>query len=273
MAPLDEKLTPETLSLAGKVAVITGAGREPAIGSGIATTLARNGASIVLNYMSDSTGAKAESLAAKLHSAYNVHVVAIQQDISLPAGSEALVQKSLSLLKTDHIDILVNNAAFGVAGSTLDTSIEDIQKHFNVNVLGPIYLARAVVPHMPQGGRIINISSVYSKMGNSNVPFYSASKAAQDSLTYIWAKEFGRSRGITVNTVSPGPVVTDLMTKYADENPQGWKAIQDLVDVTRAADRVGEINDIADAVLLLVQEKSRWITGQYISVSGGITGG
>lgn len=75
-----------------------------------------------------------------------------------------------------------------------------------------------------------------------------------------------------MNTVAPGPVVTDEMDKFARDNPEGFKSIQDLIDATKAADRLGNVEDISDAVLLLVQEKSRWITGQYIDVSGGITG-
>ena len=74
-----------------------------------------------------------------------------------------------------------------------------------------------------------------------------------------------------MNTVSPGPVATDEMHKFARQNPGGFKTIQGMIDQTRAADRLGEIDDIADAVLLLVQEKSRWITGQYIDCSGGVT--
>jgi NAD(P)-dependent dehydrogenase (short-subunit alcohol dehydrogenase family) len=199
---------------------------------------------------------------------------------------------------------LVNNAGCNLPGSTLETPIENIHKQFSANVFAAIYLVRAVVPHMPTGGRIINISSVASKLGMETIPFYSAAKAASDSLTYVWATEvshgltdtlntlkthertfgvdlpvadwgrtqFGRTHGITVNTVSPGPVVTDEYKKFVKDNAEGFKSIRRLIDQTRAAERIGEIDDIADAVLLLVQEKSRWITGQYISVSGGITG-
>ncbi|KAK9422614.1 hypothetical protein SUNI508_00477 [Seiridium unicorne] len=265
-------MTPETLELNGKVAIVTGSGREPGLGAGIATALARNGASVVINYVSDPTGPKAEALVARLKSEYGAAAVAIQQDIESDEGAKTLAEKTLAAFGTDHIDILVNNAGCNLPGSTLETPLENIHTQFSKNVFAAIYVVRAVVPHMPKGGRIVNISSISSKTSITSLPFYNAAKAALDSLTHTWAGEFGRTHGITVNTVAPGPVVTDEQKKFARENPAGFKAIQDMVDATKAADRVGEIEDIADAVLLLVQEKSRWITGQYIDVSGGITG-
>lgn len=121
---------------------------------------------------------------------------------------------------------------------------------------------------MPRGGRVINIGSEASRLGMAPIAIYGAAKAAQDALTYSMAMEVGRSHGITVNTVSPGPVDTEALPKEQAEKVNGF-----LVPMTRAEGRVGTTGDIADAVLLLVSEKSRWITGQVISVSGGITGG
>ena len=100
------------------------------------------------------------------------------------------------------------------------------------------------------------------------MPVYGASKAALDSLTYAWAQEFGKTHGVTVNSIAPGPVLTDLVP--TDSATQ--EAFAYVRSITRAADRFGTIEDIADSVLLIVDEKARWITGQYISVSGGITG-
>ena len=115
---------------------------------------------------------------------------------------------------------------------------------------------------------MVNIGSIASKLGMAPVAMYGAAKAAADALTYSMAMELGRSHGITINTVSPGPVDTDALPKE-----QAERINQMLVPMTRAEERVGTTDDIADAVLLLVSEKSRWITGQVISVSGGITGG
>lgn len=121
---------------------------------------------------------------------------------------------------------------------------------------------------MPRGGRIINTGSIASKLGMAPVAVYGAAKAALDSFTYAMSMELGRGFGITINTVSPGPVNTGALPKEQAEKIEGF-----LVPMTRAEERVGTTSDIADAVLLLVSEKSRWITGQVISVSGGITGG
>lgn len=143
--------------------------------------------------------------------------------------------------------------------------------------------------NMPRGGRIINIGSIVSRMGPADMGVYATTKAATDALMATWALEvfttrthiaavtrgnfadaslqLGRSRGITINTVAPGPVDTDIGNDI--DNPD----VTDdsfFVDMTRAEARTGTVDDIADAVLLLVSGLSRWITAQFISVSGGI---
>ncbi|KAL9023353.1 MAG: hypothetical protein Q9180_008269 [Flavoplaca navasiana] len=126
---------------------------------------------------------------------------------------------------------------------------------------------------MPRGGRIINIGTVVSKMGMALAAVYAAAKAAQDSLTASWASELGFKHGITVNTLALGPVPTDTSKQYLltpEGNPSEVHA--SFVAMTRAEERIGTAEDIADAALLIVSEKSRWITAQYISVSGGING-
>ncbi|KAH9901787.1 hypothetical protein F4778DRAFT_791399 [Xylariomycetidae sp. FL2044] len=262
----------QTPSRYGKVAIITGSGRENGLGAGMAKALARNGASVAINYISESTGASAARVAEALAAEYGVKTTVVRADITTPEGASLLAQKTLEAFAVDHIDILINNAGCFVIGGTLDTPPEAIHKQFNTNVFGATYMVRAVVPHMPPGSRIINVSSVYSKLNPPSVPFYNAAKAAADSLMYTWAMEFGRSHGITVNSIGVGPVQTDMEETFARDNPDGYKAIQTLVDLTRAGDRLGQIEDVADAVLLLVQEKARWISGQYVDVAGGITG-
>jgi NAD(P)-dependent dehydrogenase (short-subunit alcohol dehydrogenase family) len=260
-------MTPDTLSLAGKVAIVTGSGRENGIGAAIAIALSRNGAAVVINYVSESSEARAAGVAKTIQAAGGQAIV-VKAGVNTSEGANHLVQETLKRFKTDHIDILVNNAGAGFIGSTLEATKEEIDLTFGVNVYGTIFLVQAAVPHMPRGGRIINISSVASKLGLDFLPIYGASKAALDSLSYAWAKEFGRSRGITVNSVAPGPVDTDI-AKAADPTSTGGNI---LVDMTRAEERVGKTEDIADVVLFLASEKSRWITGQFVSASGGITG-
>ncbi|RYP49084.1 hypothetical protein DL768_005142 [Monosporascus sp. mg162] len=268
-------MAPDTLSLAGKIAIVTGAGREPGIGAGIATALARNGAAVVLNFVSDSTIPKAAAVAERLRTDYGARVATVQADIESPEGAAELVKKSLGAFETDHIDILSQyQLPVGYYQIVTDSTNwreggggikEELQLTSST-----IDLVRAVVPHMPPGGRIVNISSISSKISLPSLPFYNAGKAALDSLTHTWADEFGRSHGITVNSVAPGPVVTDMQRKFRS-SPGGEEATQYMIKRTRAAERLGEIEDVADAVLLIVQEKSRFITGQYIDVAGGLT--
>ncbi|KAJ5518683.1 Short-chain dehydrogenase/reductase SDR [Penicillium expansum] len=154
---------------------------------------------------------------------------------------------------------------------------EHLQNHFGINVFGTLFMTQAVVTlgNMPRGGRIINIGSCASKMGvGDGMGVYGATKAATDYLSASWAWELGRSRGITINSIGPGPVDTDIIgdgvAHVTDPSIHKDLFITPFVNLTRAEERVGTTDDVADAVLLLVNEKSRWITGQFISVSGGI---
>lgn len=151
--------------------------------------------------------------------------------------------------------------------SFLQAERQSLDAIFESIVYGPIFTIQAALPYMPRGGRIVNIGSIASKLGMSGSAIYGAAKAAQDALTYSLAMELGRGHGVTINTVAPGPVDTDALPKNVADKLHGF-----LVPMTRVEERVGTQDDIADAVLLLASEKSRWITGQVISVSGGITG-
>lgn len=197
---------------------------------------------------------------------------------------------------TECLYVLVNNAADGATQPLLEATPEHVESSFGVNTYGPIYMTQAVVNigKMPRGGRIINIGTVVSKMGMALAAVYAAAKAAQDSLTASWASEvitscpfparrkkvsadglgqLGFKHGITVNTLALGPVPTDTSKQYLltpEGNPSEVHA--SFVAMTRAEERIGTAEDIADAALLIVSEKSRWITAQFISVSGGING-
>lgn len=177
-------MTPDALSLAGKVAIVTGSGRENGIGAAIAIALSRNGAAVVINYVSESSEARAAGVAKTIQAAGGQAIV-VKASVSTPEGANHLVQETLKRFKTDHIDIL--GKPMGVSCPTLTA--------FGVNVYGTIFLVQAVVPHMPRGGRIINISSVASKLGLDFLPIYGASKAALDSLSYTWAKEVSDDTG------------------------------------------------------------------------------
>ncbi|RYO94319.1 hypothetical protein DL766_000596 [Monosporascus sp. MC13-8B] len=210
-------MAPDTLSLTGKIAIVTGAGREPGIGAGIATALLAT--------------ARLWRISSRLR------------------GAAELAKKTLEAFETAHIDILspYHNRRLGITRSLLIP-----------------HLVRAVVSHMPPGGRIVNISSISSKISLPNMPFYNAAKAASDSLTHSWADE-DHGQFVSARPRDDGYV------QGIQEQPGGEEATQYMIKRTRAAERLGEIEDVADAVLLIVQEKSRFITGQYIDVAGGLT--
>ncbi|KAJ5126571.1 hypothetical protein N7448_007350 [Penicillium atrosanguineum] len=260
-------MSPDTLDLAGKVAIVTGSGRETGIGACIASTLARNGALVIINHVSDASSPRATNVMEDI-CRQGGRAAVVKADVTTPEGAKALINETLLVFGVDHIDILVNNAAAGMPHGVPNATRESVDTLFSSIVYAPIFLVQAAVPYMPRGSRVINIGSIASKLGMAPIAIYGAAKAAADALTYSMAMELGRSRGITINTVSPGPVDTDALPKEQAEIIN-----RTLVPMTRAEERVGTTHDIADAVLLLVSEKSRWITGQVISVSGGITGG
>ncbi|KAH8691440.1 putative short-chain dehydrogenase [Talaromyces proteolyticus] len=260
-------MSPDTLSLDGKVAIVTGSGRETGIGAGIASALARNGAWVVINHVSDASATRAAAVAKKIIDAGGKAVV-VQADVSTQEGAKGLVQQTLEKFQVQHVDILVNNAAAGQPEPFLTATSSSIETIFKSVVFAPIYLIQSVIPHMPRGGRIVNTGSIASKLGFSPVAIYGAAKAAVDALTFSMAMELGRGYAVTINTVMPGPVDTDALPKAVSDRIHSA-----LVPMTKAEERVGTVDDIADAVLLICSEKSRWVTGQVISVSGGITGG
>ncbi|KAH8883521.1 NAD(P)-binding protein [Thozetella sp. PMI_491] len=259
-------MAPDTLSLAGKVAIVTGSGRENGIGAAIALALARNGASVTINHVSDSVAPRAAAVARKVEEVGGKATV-VQVDISTPEGAAKLVNDTLAAFQTDKIDILVNNAAAGASKMLLEETKESIDTLMGTALYGPIFMIQQVVPKMPRGGRIINIGSIASKMGTPMSPVYAAGKASLDTISFASSMQLGRGFGITINTVMPGPVKTESLPPHIQE------AIHSrLIPLTRAEEREGRAEDIADAVLLLTSELSRWVTGQTISVSGGITG-
>ncbi|KAI4863406.1 putative short-chain dehydrogenase [Hypoxylon rubiginosum] len=257
----------DTLSVAGKIAIVTGSGRENGIGAAIARALARNGASVAIHYVSEEVTPRAQALAQSIRDEHGVAVAVVQADVSTPEGANKIVAETLQQLGVDHIDILVNNAGTGKMIPLTEVDYETIQRQFGANVYGPIFVTQAAVGlgKMPRGGRIINIGSVASKMGPAGLAIYGATKAAQDSLTASWARQLGHSHGITVNTIAPGPVDTDLTRS----NPG---VVEPLTKMQRMETRPGTVEEIADVVLFIASEKARWITAKYLAVDAGILG-
>ncbi|KAJ2986035.1 hypothetical protein NUW58_g5221 [Xylaria curta] len=267
-------MSPDTLSLAGKTALVTGSGRENGIGAAIAKAFARNGASVAIHYVSDSSRVRAQKVAADLAKEFGTKTAVVKGSVTTPDSAKSIVEQTLKGLETDHIDILINNGGGGsTTQSVLEVTPEHIDQNFGHNVFGVIYMTQAVVGvgKMPHGGRIVNIGSIASKTSSPGTTMYNAAKSAQDSLTAGIASDLGRSHGITVNSLAPGPIPTDLSKPFLT-NPDGTPNPigNNMAARSRAEDRLGTVEDMADATLLLVSEKSRWITAQWISVSGGV---
>jgi len=249
-------------TLAGKVAIVTGGSR--GIGATIATDLARRGANVCITYTSESSKSKSEDLALEVSKLSNgTQLVSVQADASKEESAAAVVEMA-SKAFGDHIDILVNNAAIEIDRAISDTSRGDFDKVFHTNVLGPLLMTKAVLPHLRTPGRIINISSVGARVGYSKLALYASSKAALEGLTRSFAAELGHS-GTTVNAVAPGPVQSDML----DQIPAEIKVPQR--EATAVQKRFGEPQEIANAVAYLASPDSSWVSGQVLNLSGGWT--
>lgn len=244
------------MQLEGKKALITGAAQ--GIGKAIALLMAKEGADIAVSdinlELATKTAKELESLGRK--------TVAIEGNVADTKGSEDMVSKTIEAL--GGIDILVNNA-----GITRDTLLlrmkeEDWDAVINVNLKGTFNCTKAAVKHMAKqrSGKIINIASIVGLMGNAGQANYAASKAGVIGLTKTAAREFA-GRGLNINSVAPGFIAT-AMTDAIPEKAKGELVAQIPMG------RLGSAEDVAQAVLFLAGPASDYITGQVISVNGGM---
>ena len=245
--------------LTGKVAVVTGASK--GIGAGIAEELAKDGASVIVNYASSASGA--EAVVAKIKSAGG-KAKAVLADVSKPAEAKQLMDAAVS--EFGGLDILVNNAGV-YEFLPLDHITEaHFDRMFNLNVRGLLFATQAAASAIGQrGGSIINIGSMASQAPPPAASVYSATKAALDAITRSLAVELG-PRKILVNAVLPGPVETEGVKSMGGDGDQ---FIAQLVSRTPLG-RIGQPKDIATVVSFLASEDAGWITGQIIPVAGGL---
>ncbi|KAI1492545.1 tetrahydroxynaphthalene reductase [Biscogniauxia mediterranea] len=263
-APMSNQVKP----LAGKVALITGAGR--GIGRGIALELGKRGASIVVNY-GRSSGA-ADGVVGELGK-LGSKSIALQADISKPKEVEALFEKAMAHF--GHIDYVISNSGMEVWCEETEVTPELFDQVFNLNCRGQFFVAQQALKHCTEGGRIVLTSSIAAQMaGIPNHALYAGSKAAVEGFTRAFAVDCGRKR-MTCNAVAPGGIQTDMF----DENswhyvPGGYKGmpVETIKDGLRKMcplDRVGVPADIGKAVYCLVSDEGEWINGQVIRCSGG----
>lgn len=243
-------------SLAGKVAIVTGASR--GIGRAIALRLSQEGASVVVNY---ARGAEQAKDVVSAIEAAGGKALAVQADVSKTAEIRDLFDRTLETYS--QIDILVNNAGVILYKPVAEVTEAEFDNLFAINVKGTFFACQEAAKRMADGGRIVNFSSSTTAMLLPTYGAYVATKGAVEQLTRSLAKELG-DRQITVNVISPGPTDTELFTvgKTAEQ-------IQRFTQIT-ALGRLGKVEDIADVTAFLCSEQARWITGQNIRVNGGI---
>lgn len=244
--------------LTGKVALVTGASR--GIGSAIAKTLAREGAFVIVNF--NGSKEKAEAVVSEIKSAGG-DAVAVQCDVSDFAACGTMIENCIK--EYAHIDILVNNAGITRDNLIMKMSEEDFDAVLNTNLKGAFNTIRHMSRYFlkQRQGSIINISSVSGVMGNAGQANYSASKAGVIGLTKSVARELSK-RGITCNAVAPGFIETE-MTEQMPESAK--EAVKQQIPLQRT----GKVEDIAEMVTFLASEKAAYITGQVISVDGGMS--
>jgi 3-oxoacyl-[acyl-carrier protein] reductase len=243
----------------GKVAVVTGASK--GIGASIALHLAAEGAGVVVNYASSKEGA--DRVVAEIVSRGG-KAVAVRANVASQDDIRRLFAETQEAF--GRLDILVNNAGIYEFAPIEEVTAEHFHRQFDLNVLGLILTSQEAVKHFgPEGGCIVNISSVVSSFAPPNAAVYSATKAAVDAVTRSLAKELG-PRKIRVNSINPGMVETE--GAHAQGIPES--EMRRRIEAATPLGRIGQPRDIAPAVVFLASPDSSWITGETLYISGGL---
>ncbi|MEV4166536.1 SDR family NAD(P)-dependent oxidoreductase [Nonomuraea dietziae] len=234
-----------------RTALVTGASR--GIGRAAAVRLARDGFHVVVNYAEDEVAASevVSSIGREGGSA-----VAVRAALGTPGAVTALASGLTSL------DVLVNNAGVGLPKPLSEVTPEEYDRVFAVNVRELFFLTQRLLPLIPSGGRIINVTSGVTRISYPEGIAYAMTKGAVQTFTLALAKELG-PRGITVNNVAPGIIDTDANASWLDEGGRAYAASR------HAVNRVGEPHEIADAIGFLASPQASFITGTTIDATGG----
>lgn len=238
--------------LSGQVALVTGGSR--GIGRAVALKLGRAGANIILHYHQNRVAA--QRTAAEIGSG----CILVEADLASTREADLLTRR----LAEFKLDILVNNAGVWRPTPLGATSLEVAQEVLSLNVLGVFWLTQSLLPLLRDGARIVNISSVAARTASGEGrSLYRASKAAVDALTRNWALELAPRR-IRVNAIAPGMVETEMTADYLAN-----LETRSRIEKRHPFGKLGDADEIADAVLFLCREESRFVTGQSLNVSGG----
>jgi 3-oxoacyl-[acyl-carrier protein] reductase len=245
--------------LTGKVAVVTGASK--GIGAAIATELAAQGASVVVNYASSKEGA--DKVVARITAAGG-KAIAVGGSVAKAAELDHLFAETKKAF--GKLDILVNNAGIYAFSPLEEITEESIQSMFATNVTGLLLATKAGVALFPrEGGSVINIGSVASEQTPPTSAVYSGTKGAVDVITRVLAKELGPKK-IRVNSVNPGPVLTEgFKTAGIEGSPFEAQMVQ-----STPLGRIGQPDDVASVVAFLASDDARWVTGSLLQAAGGM---
>jgi NAD(P)-dependent dehydrogenase (short-subunit alcohol dehydrogenase family) len=239
-----------------RVALVTGASR--GIGRAIAERLAIDGLDVAVHYNQDKAGAE-ETL-----ERIGGRGFVIGAELGVPGDVDAVLAQLAAGLSGRRLEVLVNNAAAPPAGPIGTDSEAAFDRLMAVNVRAPYFLIQRLLPILSDGGRIISLSSVATRMANPAQTSFAMTKGAVETMTRTLAQELGR-RGITVNAVAPGATRTEANGAIF-ETP----GLSELIVAQTALGRLGSGDDVADVVAFLASPAARWITGQVLDASGGL---
>jgi 2-hydroxycyclohexanecarboxyl-CoA dehydrogenase len=241
--------------LDNKIAIVTGAGQ--GIGRGIATKLAAEGATVVVTDINETT---AKETAAEIGG------LGLAADVTSRESVEGMVEQVMR--QFGRIDVLVNNAGWDKAGPFVDTDPADWDRVIAINLYGVLYTSKAVLPIMAaQGfGSVVNLASDAGRVGSSGEAVYSAAKGGVIAFTKATAREMARHQ-VNANCVCPGPTDTALFASIGGDNPKLREALTKAIPLRRLA----QPTDLANAVAFFASDEAAYITGQTVSVSGGLT--
>ena len=254
----------QSSSSAGKIAIVTGGSR--GLGRNTVLSLAQRGVRSIFTY--NSNRAEADKVVAAAGEAGS-QASALQLDTGTVSAFDPFVQevsKALGEMGAERFDYLVNNAGISHHAAFDKTTEEELDSLYHVHFKGVFFLTQKLLPLLNDGGRIVNVSSGLTRIALPGSSSYACMKGAVEVLTRYLAKELG-PRGIAVNTVAPGAIATDFSGGMVRDNPAVNKMVSDMT----ALGRVGLPDDIGPMIASLLSEDNRWVNGQRIEVSGGMS--
>ncbi|MEJ8323406.1 SDR family oxidoreductase [Kosakonia sacchari] len=246
------------------IALVTGGSR--GLGKNAALKLAAKGTGIILTY--NNNAEEAQNVVREIEQK-GVKAVALQLNVGDITGFDAFVRNVQEQLKSvwqrETFDYLLNNAGVGISATFAETSEEQFDQMVNIHFKGPFFLTQLLLPLIKEGGRILNVSTGLTRFCQPGRASYAAVKGAMEVLTRYQAKELGE-RGISVNIIAPGAIATDFSGGVVRDNEQ----VHQYIASQTALGRVGQPDDIGDAIAALLSDDLAWMTAQRVEVSGGM---